>query len=279
MMKIAITGGKGGTGKSMIATALAYKLSKHLRVLLVDLDTECPNDHLILGIEQRKIDDVHQMVPIFDNEKCTRSGKCKDACTSHAIVQIQGGYPKFFEKLCNGCGACTIACKNISKGKKKIGEIHKGMMGGLTVISGYMDIGHAESAMIVTATKKHAHKSEDNYDLIIFDTAAGTHCNVVRSLMNTDTAFAVTEPTPLGEHDLDLILKVTSGLGIKTEIIINRSTIAGTENIIRLSKRSGSKVVAQVPYSESICKAYCNGKPVQDKSIDLLAEKIKRMLR
>ena len=58
MKTIGITGGKGGTGKSTIATALAYHLSKKSRVLLVDADVDCPNDHLLLSIEREKVKDV-----------------------------------------------------------------------------------------------------------------------------------------------------------------------------------------------------------------------------
>ena len=51
MKIIGITGGKRGTGKSTVATALAFELSKNKKVLLVDADVDCPNDHLILGIK------------------------------------------------------------------------------------------------------------------------------------------------------------------------------------------------------------------------------------
>ena len=54
-MKIAITGGKGGTGKSTISTALAIELATgQNKVLLVDADVECPDDHIILSTNRKK---------------------------------------------------------------------------------------------------------------------------------------------------------------------------------------------------------------------------------
>ena len=56
MKKIAITGGKGGTGKSTVAILLALKYAKlGKKVVLVDCDVECPNDYLILGEKICKI--------------------------------------------------------------------------------------------------------------------------------------------------------------------------------------------------------------------------------
>ena len=79
-MKIAITGGKGGTGKSTIATALAYEFSKTKKVLLVDADVDCPNDHLILSVKRHIVKDIKQVIPRFDLSKCKQCGKCGEVC-------------------------------------------------------------------------------------------------------------------------------------------------------------------------------------------------------
>jgi len=52
---VAVTGGKGGAGKSTIAVNLAIALSKmNYKTLLVDSDVENPNDHLFLGVNPKK---------------------------------------------------------------------------------------------------------------------------------------------------------------------------------------------------------------------------------
>ena len=63
MKIIGITGGKGGTGKSTVATAIALELAENNRVLVVDADVDCPNDHLLLNIERREIKKVYQRIP------------------------------------------------------------------------------------------------------------------------------------------------------------------------------------------------------------------------
>jgi MinD superfamily P-loop ATPase len=127
-MKIGITGGKGGTGKSTIATALAYELSRESKVLLVDADVDCPNDHLILGIERNLLKNVEQRIPKWDLYKCTKCGLCGEVCKTNAIVSIKGKEPIFMKSQCNGCGACFIKCpvKAISWDKKQIGQIFDG---------------------------------------------------------------------------------------------------------------------------------------------------------
>ena len=49
---IAVSSGKGGVGKSMVATTLALTLAKSSKVGLFDLDFTSPSTHLILGVKK-----------------------------------------------------------------------------------------------------------------------------------------------------------------------------------------------------------------------------------
>jgi len=102
--KIGVTGGKGGTGKSTVATALAVELGKKHRVLLLDADADCPNDHLLLGIERKLVKKVKQRIPKWDFEKCVQCGKCSEVCKVNAIFAPKGKQPIFMPQQCNGCG-------------------------------------------------------------------------------------------------------------------------------------------------------------------------------
>lgn len=274
--KIAFTGGKGGVGKSTIATAVAFELAKKNKVLLMDLDVDCPDDNLILGIKIKKVKDVENMIPQFDRDKCTKCGECSKVCKEHAIVFVKDKYPILIPEQCSGCKACKIACPfgAISEKKQKIGEILIGEKGNITLLSGEIKTGVEESSLIVNAVKKYAEKKEGKYDYIIIDTAAGTHCPVISALLDVEVGFAITEPTPLGKHDLNLILKLMKELKVKSHVILNRSDIANKEKIEKMAKKHKTKIVAEVPYSKKIEKAYSSGKPIRHSNIEKIAEVI-----
>jgi len=276
MKQITVTGGKGGTGKSTVATALAVLLGKDYNVLLVDADVDCPNDHLLLGIKREKVKTVYQRIPKWDFNKCIKCGKCAEVCKTHAIFALKGKQPIFLPQQCNGCGACVISCpvKAISWDKKEIGFVFKGKKHGIDFISGELKVNEPVSEFVVDAVKEEIKKIEGKYDFILVDTAAGTHCDVIQALKETDVAFAVTEPTPLGEHDLELIIQLIKKLGIKFEIILNRFEEGKSALIEASAERHGKKIMVKIPYKKEIMQAYSKGIPVKDGSI----EEIKRLV-
>jgi len=273
-MKIAITGGKGGTGKSVVATALTRYLSKTKKVLLMDLDADCPNDHLILSIKRKKEKEVSVMVPDFDLDKCTKCGKCSEVCKYNAIVSIKDKYPILIPEQCNGCGACSIACpaKCIGETKKVIGTIYSGKKSNITLISSDLKPGEPLSEFVVDATKKFAEPKEKNHDIILVDTAAGTHCDVISAVTGSDLALIITEPTPLGAHDLKLILRLLKISKIPAKIIINKSTVGSKKLIQDIAKKHKVDILAEIPYEKSIVKAYSEGKPIKHQSIEKVAK-------
>ena len=268
-MRIAITGGKGGTGKSTIATALAVELAKKSKILLIDADIDCPNDHIILNIKRKKIKDIFQSIPKFDFKKCKKCGKCAEVCKANAIVFVKGNYPIFISEQCIGCSACMIACpeKAISKDKKKIGTIYKGKNYGINYFSAESEIGVEEESPIVNALKKYIKSLEENYNHILIDTSPGTHCNVISALQGCELAFCVTEPTPLGAHDLSLILELLKKLKIPARIILNRADIGNKNLIEEIVKKYDTEIIAEIPYNKKILEAYSRGEPIKEKNI------------
>jgi len=103
---------------------------------------------------------------------------------------------------------------------------------------------------------------EKDYDFIIIDTAAGTHCPVIAALLGCEKGFAVTEPTPLGAHDLNLILELMKELKVESHIILNRSDIADRSIIENVAKKHGTDILVDIPYSKDVEKSYSSGKPI-----------------
>ena len=266
---IAVTGGKGGTGKTSIAVNLAVSLSnKGYRILLVDADVDSPTTAIVLGVRPKPIQEVQIFVPRIVEAKCNKCGKCAEVCRAHALIQIRDKYPMFFEELCSGCEACLLACplEAIEDGKKIIGHVYNALDDSVSFIGGELKPNEARSAQVVTATKDLAFKqaTQESYDIMIVDTPPGTHCNVVQSLRGADLALAVTEPTPLGIYDLDLILKLASTLGILTRVVINKADLPGQdkEGVLEIAKRYGTEAISEVPVDGKLFQSYVAGKPL-----------------
>jgi len=266
---IAITGGKGGTGKSTIATALAYNLSKKDSVLLVDADVDCPNDHLLLNIKRNKLKTVYQRIPRIDQQKCINCGKCGNVCKTKALITIKNKKPIFIQEQCNGCGACEIICSvnAITWQDKEIGKIYLGLSDNLDLLSGELKTNQPISEFIVNHLNQEIIKIKDKYDYIIIDTAAGTHCPVIASFELANKVIAVTEPTPLGVHDLEIIFRLLKKIKKKGSIIINRSDIGDIQQVNKISEKFNAKIIFYIPYSKNIIESYSKGKPIKINNI------------
>ncbi|MCD4705779.1 ATP-binding protein [bacterium] len=275
MKIIGITGGKGGTGKSTIATSLAYGLSEKYKILLVDADVDCPNDHLLLSIKRNLLKKVEQRIPKCDFQKCTQCGLCGTVCKTKAIISIKGKNPIFTKEQCNGCGACVLKCPNqaISLDKKEIGEIYTGSNFNIDLLSGELKTNEPVSEFVVNSLNEIIEQKKINYDYIIIDTAAGLHCPVIAALEICDKVFAVTEPTPLGAHDLKLILQLSKKININTDIILNRANIGNKKEIDLLAKEFDNNIIAEVPYSKDVILKYSTGKPIKNKNIIKIIKK------
>lgn len=273
-MKIAITGGKGGTGKSMVATSLAIEYAKKYSTLLVDADVECPNDHLLLSVKRKKTETVYQVIPKWDFEKCTKCGKCASVCKQNAVVFVKDKYPAFVKDVCIGCKACLVACPEnaISEDKKEIGEIYEGKNFKVNLISGELKLGELASGEIVAEVRKYADKISQKLKakMLLVDSSAGVGCPVIASLVGTDYIIAVTEPTPSALHDLKRVLYLAKHFQIKHGIVINKYDLASnfcleTE---KFAKEKDIPILGKIPYRKDFVDATIEMKPISEKNLD-----------
>jgi len=265
--RIAVTGGKGGVGKSTVSILLANKLkNNNKKVILVDCDVECPNDYLLLSQKFKDpVKKIYAQFPKLDQKKCQKCGFCVSKCRSNAIFQAPGKYPIFIHELCSGCGLCWHICPHgaIKVEEKLIGQVFKNKVDdNFWLITGRSVGVVDETGPIVTKLKKYAVNlaKKVKADYILFDTAVGLHCGVIRALINTDLAYAVTEPTPLGAHDLKLILDLLKILKVPAEIVTNQADLGKIELINKISRQTKTKIAYQIPYSKKLVKAYSKGK-------------------
>ena len=263
MKEIAVTGGKGGVGKSTVAVLIAGQIAKKERVILVDADVECPNDYLLTN--QRLGNSVSQVIayyPELIESKCRGCGLCAQKCRFNAIFAPPGNKPEFYNDLCANCGLCWHVCPfgAITKVKKSIGEIFENKISNnLQLITGLSGQGVDETGPIVQDLRKYARKQAEmmGIETIIIDTAPGAHCSVINALLGVDRAIAVTEPTPLGSHDLEVIVNVIERLNIDYQVVVNQADL-GDINLIK-NNFNREKIIAEIPYCQKISDGYGKG--------------------
>ena len=266
-VKIAITGGKGGVGKSTFSVLLVNKLVRQAKkVVLVDCDVECPNDYLLLSQKLKKpFDKVFANFPKLIKEKCHRCGLCVKKCLSHAIFQPANGYPIFLHELCSSCGLCWKLCpyQAIKIEKKITAEVFKNKINNhFYLLTGRAKAMVEETGPIVTKVREVAEQfaREVRADYLLLDAAAGMHCNVIRALIDVDLAYAVSESTPLGAHDLKLILRLLQKLAVPVKIVLNQANLGNRKPIDEIIHDFGVKMGYEIPYSRKVVLAYSKGK-------------------
>ncbi len=255
-MRIAIASGKGGTGKTTVATNLAVVASRSGRsVGYLDCDVEEPNGALFLRpqISQRR--PVQVSVPQVDREKCNGCGLCGRICQYSAIVSMKTDVLVFAE-LCHGCGGCWLVCPQgaISEACRTTGQLELGMAAGVQTVQGLLTIGEAMSPPVIRAVKEAA----PDVDLLVIDCPPGTSCPVVESVRGADLVLLVTEPTPFGLHDLKLAVEMVRALSLPLAVVLNRCDMgdAATEAYCRDEK---IEIMARIPDDRRVAEAYSRG--------------------
>ena len=252
-MIISIASGKGGTGKTTVATNLAVSLGS--AVQLLDCDVEEPNAHLFIHPVFDLTETVTTPVPEVDMDKCTLCGKCGDICQFKAIVVV-GETVLPFEELCHSCGGCMAVCPEdaITEKGRELGIIQKGHRNGIEFIHGKLRVGEAMSPPLINKVLSYT----DPARLTIVDAPPGTSCPVIESMKTADFVLLVTEPTPFGLHDLKLAVGAVNILDIPCGLVINRSDL-GDEKVKEYADHENLPILMEIPFDRQIAETYSRG--------------------
>ncbi len=252
-MIITVASGKGGTGKTTIATNLAKSVEKGVRLL--DCDVEEPNTHLFFKPENTESRKVSTMIPKVDPDLCNACGACQEICQFSAIILIAGSV-MVFPEMCHSCKGCLMVCPTgaIAPSSRELGEIVHSRAGSIDLFYGKLRVGEAMSPPLIEKVKEHS----DREGLTIIDAPPGTSCPVISALRSSDFVLLVTEPTPFGLNDLKLAVETVKKLNLPMGLVINRSDI-GDGEVKKYAAKENLPILLEIPDRRDIAENYSRG--------------------
>ena len=263
--KISIASGKGGTGKTTVAVTLFELLGQKYpgQTQLIDCDVEEPNDLIFFpGIEKTQEQNVNQLIPEIDPEKCTYCRKCSEFCEFNAITILPSvPFAEVNHSLCHSCGACIEACEynSINEHGYPVGKISKYITHKNFLLEGKLKIGSAMQTFLIRELKKN---SEKDAVISIYDAPPGTSCPVVETVSETNFIVLVTEPTPFGLYDLKLSIEMLQEINIPFGIVINKSGI-GNREVYAYIKENKLNLLGEISFSRDYAAMYSRGELIR----------------
>ncbi|WP_035292885.1 ATP-binding protein [Clostridium sp. KNHs214] len=258
-MELVVLSGKGGTGKTTIATALSELANDVIRV---DCDVDVANFHLFYkGKDIRKEDFIGGQKAYIDSKLCINCGQCAGVCRFGAIENFQ-----IDPFACEGCGACTFICPKgaINLEDDKAAEAYITDVKGEIISRADMEIGSDGSGKLISLLRKNAKEFSNESKITIVDGSPGIGCSVISSITGSNAVLVVTEPTKSGLEDLKRVVLLCEHFGILTMVCINKFDInekiaCEIENLI---KDQGLEIVGKIPYDDIVMRSINELKPI-----------------
>jgi len=266
MKKVLIISGKGGTGKTTVAAALADLAHQRKRLVLADADVDAANLELLLSPEQVEVHSfMGSQVAKINEETCTLCGRCAQICRFEAI-QVNGGY-RVDEALCEGCHACFHECPAgaIVMLTRQSGEWYRSETRFGPLFHAFLYPGEENSGKLVTELKQAAEKQArvSEADILLVDGPPGIGCPVTAACRGMDLAILVSEPSLSGLHDLGRAHEITSHFHVPACLVLNKADLnpATRADILDLAAQIGIPLLGEIPYDESLVWALSQAQP------------------
>jgi MinD superfamily P-loop ATPase len=268
-MIITVASGKGGTGKTTVATSLALSLAEAQAaghagsprgIRFLDCDVEEPNAALFLKPALTQREEVGIPIPVVDLNRCTFCGRCAEVCVWHALAVV-GRKVLVFPELCHGCGSCTLSCPEqaIHEELHVMGTLESGHAGNMYFAQGTLNIGEAMAVPIIHQLRQRHLAGMGDGELAVLDASPGTSCPVVETMRGADFCLMVTEPTPFGLHDLRLAVQVARDeLGLPVGVVVNRDGV-GDSHVDDYCASEGIAILMRIPLQRRIAESISQG--------------------
>jgi len=253
---LVVASGKGGTGKTTVATNLAVvATAAGHKVHLCDCDVEEPNAHLFVSPEIVHRQDVTVSLPVVNANLCEHCGTCAEICEFNAIAAM----PQrtiVFEDLCHACGGCRLVCpcEAITDTAKRVGVLETGTAHGFRFSHGRLDVGQVRVPPVIEAVLDLQQSDE----FVIRDAPPGVTCPTVAALRGADYAMLVTEPTPFGLHDLMAAVDLVRAMDLPCGVVVNRDGV-GDDRVTRFCADEGIALLPGIPFRLDVAQAVSRG--------------------
>lgn len=253
MKQLLILSGKGGTGKTTVASAF-IELSK--ANAFADCDVDAPNLHLVLSglSDPQKADYYGLGKAVIDLEKCIHCGLCETHCNFDAIRDLVVG-----DLECEGCGVCAELCPAhaISMQDSVSGSMLLYDDSEQTFSTAQLKMGSGASGKLVTAVKNRLKEAAKSAKLAIIDGSPGIGCPVIASISGVDFVLIVAEPTVSGMHDMKRIIDISKRFAVDCAICINKYdvNIDAASEIEDYCNNASVPVVGRIPYDKTVLEA------------------------
>jgi len=278
MKQLVVLSGKGGTGKTSVAAALAHLAAQETTIVLADADVDAANLELVLA-PTKLAEHVFMggQLAVIDPDRCTACGICAQTCRFDAIVppsfppacggEERGGY-RVDPLACEGCASCVYQCpaEAIRTVEQQAGLWFRSNTRFGPLFHAHLFAGQENSGKLVTMVKQQARllALDEGRELLIVDGPPGIGCPVIAASAGADLALLVVEPTVAGVHDLARILGTVNHFGVPALVCINKADInpARADEIADYCRDQGVPVAEPVPYDDAVTRAMVQGQPV-----------------
>lgn len=260
-MKIGILSGKGGTGKTTLATNLAFVLQPPI---LIDSDVEEPNAALFFKGTEKQRSPVKKTYPVVDGETCQSCGMCGDFCRFNALLPAKKGVIVYRE-MCHGCGGCALVCptNSISYEERVVGEIVEMMISEKTrLYSGIMNVGELSGVELIKSLNEI-----QSDEIILVDSPPGTSCTTSESIQSIDYAILVTEATAFGMSDLLMVIELLDKRKIPYGVVINKAGV-GDDALSLYLNINKIQLLGEIPFEKKYALSYSKGELLSEKHPD-----------
>ena len=260
MRQLLILSGKGGTGKTTVASAfIDFTDAK----AFADCDVDAPNLHLVMHMQEKpEISDYYGMGKAkIDRSKCMSCGICMENCRFGAISFKEGAY--IVEEFgCEGCGVCAYVCPQTAIALKpdvagKLCLYHNTRVFSTATLK----MGSGTSGKLVSEVKKNMQKSCNKDAFAIIDGSPGIGCPVIASISGVDMVLVVAEPSISGISDMERIVKTAQGFGAKIAVCVNKydTNIDKALEIEEYCKKNHIPFMGRISYDKSAAEAINKG--------------------